>query len=73
MKISIEYCNQWGYRPRAASLAAKIEKQFPIKVEMIPSSGGIFEIVVDANLIYSKKATGIFPGERNILEMLRKI
>ena len=70
MKISIEYCNQWGYRPRAASLADKIENQFPAKVELIPSSGGVYEIVVDQNLIYSKKATGQFPAEEAILEML---
>ena len=70
MKISIEYCNQWGYRPRAVSLAAKIEKQFPAKVELIPSSGGVFEVVVDDKLIYSKRETGEFPSERVILEKL---
>jgi len=37
---------------------------------LIPSSGGVFEIVVDKNLIYSKKATGQFPTEEAILEML---
>ena len=72
MNISIEYCNQWGYRPRAASLAAKIEKQFPAKVELVASSGGVFEIVVDEKLIYSKKATGEFPSEGAILGILDK-
>ena len=38
---------------------------------MIPSSGGVFEIVVDTNLIYSKKATGVFPDEGNILDLLQ--
>jgi len=51
-------------------LAAKIEKQFPVTVEMIPSSGGVFEIVVNDKLIYSKKATGEFPSEFAILDML---
>jgi len=37
---------------------------------LIPSSGGAFEIVVDNDLIYSKKATGEFPSEIKILEML---
>ena len=71
MKISIEYCNQWGYRPQAASLADKIEKQCPVKVELLPSGGGVFEVVVDQNLIYSKKATGEFPDENIILGMLK--
>lgn len=72
MKISIEFCNQWGYRPRAVSLAAKVEKQFDVKVEMIPSSGGVFEVVADDKLIYSKKATGVFPGEGNVMDLLQQ-
>jgi selenoprotein W-related protein len=52
-------------------LAAKIEKQLATKVEIFPSSGGVFEIVVDEKLIYSKKTTGGFPSEEAILEMLR--
>lgn len=37
---------------------------------MIPSGGGVFEIVVDNDLIYSKKATGEFPSEVQILDKL---
>lgn len=37
---------------------------------MIPSSGGVFEIVVDEKLIYSKKETGEFPSEFAILDQL---
>ncbi|MCK5913249.1 MAG: Rdx family protein [Desulfuromusa sp.] len=51
-------------------MAAKIEKQFSFKTELIPSSGGVYEIVVDEKLIYSKKVTGEFPTEEAILEML---
>lgn len=38
---------------------------------MIPSSGGVFEVTVDGLLIYSKKATGEFPPEWKILEMMK--
>ena len=72
MKISIEYCNSWGYRPRAAGLAEKIMNRFPVRVEMIPSSGGVFEILVDDKLIHSKKGTGEFPEDGALLEMLNK-
>jgi len=37
---------------------------------LIESSGGVFEIVVDRVLIYSKQATGEFPAEAQILAML---
>ncbi|MBN1958023.1 MAG: Rdx family protein [Desulfuromonadales bacterium] len=51
-------------------MADKIKKQLSIDAELIPSSGGVFEIVVDGQLIYSKKATGQFPSEWSILEQL---
>jgi selenoprotein W-related protein len=52
-------------------LAAEIEQQFAIQVELIPSSGGVFEIVVNEDLIYSKKKTGKFPSEQEILDILK--
>jgi selenoprotein W-related protein len=45
----------------------------PVQVEMIPSSGGVFEITVNDALIYSKKATGEFPPEFNIVEQLQQM
>jgi selT/selW/selH-like putative selenoprotein len=34
------------------------------------SGGGVFEITVDGRLAYSKKATGQFPDERQVLAAL---
>jgi len=44
-----------------------------VQVEMIPSSGGVFEISADDTLVYSKKATGEFPPEFNIVEQLQQM
>jgi len=33
---------------------------------MISSSGGVFEVVIDGKLIFSKKATGRFPQPEEI-------
>ena len=38
---------------------------------MIPSSGGVFEVSIDGDLIYSKKALGRFPEEGEVLELLK--
>ena len=38
---------------------------------MIPSGGGVFEVVVDGQLIHSKKRTGQFPEPGEILAALR--
>ena len=32
------------------------------EVELVKSSGGVFEISLDGELVYSKKATGRFPA-----------
>ncbi len=71
MKVSIEYCVVWDYQPKAASLAAAIEARFKgVKIEMVESSGGVFEIVSEGKLIYSKKATGRHPTHEEILDAL---
>ncbi|MBU0742609.1 Rdx family protein [bacterium] len=49
----------------AASLAAELGDEFDADVELIPSGGGVFEVTVDGDLVYSKKSTGRHaePGE----------
>jgi selT/selW/selH-like putative selenoprotein len=39
-------------------------------VRLKRSGGGVFEIVVDGRLAYSKKATGSFPTPREVLASL---
>ncbi len=70
MRITIEYCTEWNYKRRAVSLAAKLQRKLSADVELIASSGGVYEIVVDGQLIYSKKSTGTFPDDQKILGQL---
>ncbi len=68
MKISIEYCMTWNYEPRALSLRDDLEDAFKdrvdeFSVELIQSSGGVFEIIVNDHLqVFSKKQVGRFPN-----------
>lgn len=39
-------------------------------MELLPSSGGVFEVVKDGSLIYSKKETGRFPEEEEVIEKI---
>lgn len=41
-----------------------------IEVELIAGSGGIFEVVADSRLIFSKRQQGRFPGEGEIVILL---
>ena len=38
---------------------------------VIPSSGGVFEVVVDGDLVYSKKATGRHAEPDEVLKSVR--
>ena len=68
MKISIEYCMQWNYEPRALSLRDDLMDEFltdfdSFEINLIESSGGVFEVFVNDNLqVFSKKQTGRFPN-----------
>ena len=73
--LSIEYCNSWGYRPKAAGLADAIKKKFPVSdISLIPSSGGVFEVRANDRVVFSKKSLGRFPEEgevENALSLLK--
>ena len=55
---------------RAVSLAALLKKHCGNDVELIPSTGGVFEVVVEGVLVYSKKETGAFPDEQLLVKQL---
>lgn len=48
-----------------------MKKAFGAEVELVPSTGGVFEITVDGKLIFSKKETQRFPEEGEITGLLR--
>ena len=68
MKISIEYCMEWNYEPRARSLRDDLIKEFKgrfdkLSIEPIQSSGGVFEVMVNDHLqVFSKRQNGRFPN-----------
>jgi selT/selW/selH-like putative selenoprotein len=39
---------------------------------IVPSRGGVFEVVVDGDLIHSRKATGEYADPDKVVEDLRK-
>lgn len=45
---------------------AELEKAFPgVETRLVPSSGGVFDVAVDGNVVFSKRAVGrhALPGE----------
>ena len=71
MKISIKYCAMWNYLPRASSLEVELNKDFPeADVSLIASGGGVFEISLDGDLIFSKKSLNRFPEDGEIKKII---
>lgn len=42
------------------------------QLSLVPSSGGVFDVVVDGELLFSRKQQGRFPTNDEIGELLRK-
>ncbi|HIJ90075.1 MAG TPA: SelT/SelW/SelH family protein [Deltaproteobacteria bacterium] len=57
--------------PRASRLEAELKKQFAAEIELIPGSGGIYEIMADGHLIFSKKAAGRFAEPEEIISLIQ--
>jgi selenoprotein W-related protein len=73
MEISIKYCNTCNYRPIAASLSMAIEKETGTRPLLVLSNEmGALEVIVDNNVIFSKKQSGRFPENAEVISLLAK-
>ena len=71
MKISIEYCSIWNYLPKASSLESELEQNYPdAEIKLISSGGGVFEVMVNGKLIFSKKSLDRFPEKGEIVNLI---
>jgi len=43
------------------------------EVNLITSSGGVFEVTVNGQKIYSKKETGKFPAAKKIIDLMEQM
>jgi selenoprotein W-related protein len=48
----------------------RIQDARGVEAELVPGSNGVFDVVVDGKLIYSKHRTGRFPDPDEILAKL---
>ena len=44
-----------------------LQEKYGAEVELVPGVGGVFEITVDGALKFSKKQTGRFPTDEEVL------
>jgi selenoprotein W-related protein len=53
-------------------LAQSIQALTGQEPELIPSAGGVFEVICDGRLIFSKRKLGRFPEDEEVLAQLRE-
>jgi selenoprotein W-related protein len=49
-----------------------LQRELAIQPELVMSSGGVFEVEYENELIFSKKEVGRFPDNGEILNLIRK-
>jgi len=55
-------------------LAAELKAQMDVEAELVPGSGGVFDVRVDGDVVYSRHAEGNkFPQSDALIEQLKKI
>ena len=58
--------------PKAASLAEEVRQSVGAEAQLVAGSGGVFDVVVDGNLVYSKAQTGRFPDPGEVSRKLNQ-
>lgn len=72
--VEIEYCTQCRWLLRAAWMAQELLTTFESElggVLLKPGTGGIFEVRLDGEVIYSRKAEGRFPESKELKQLIR--
>lgn len=73
-RISIRYCTQCRWLLRAAWLAQELLTTFEQElgeVALQPGTGGVFEIRIGDELIWSRKQEGRFPEAKEVKQRVR--
>ncbi|MBI1885659.1 MAG: SelT/SelW/SelH family protein [Chloroflexi bacterium] len=73
-RVEIRYCTQCKFLLRAAWLAQELLATFEnelTSVALVPGSGGIFEVRLNGETIFSNKEASRFPEAREIKEAVR--
>jgi selenoprotein W-related protein len=73
-RIEIEYCTQCRWLMRAAWMAQELLTTFQSEIgeiALIPGTGGVFDIRLDSEIIWSRAAQGRFPEIKELKQIVR--
>jgi selenoprotein W-related protein len=72
--LDIEYCTQCRWLLRAAWMAQELLTTFESdisRVSLVPGTGGIFEVRLNGETIFSRKEAGRFPESKELKQLVR--
>jgi len=73
-QVEIEYCRQCRWMLRAAWMAQELLVTFEEElgaVALRPGTGGVFQVSVDGEVVWSRKAEGRFPEMKELKQRVR--
>ena len=73
-RVEIEYCTQCRWLLRAAWMAQELLMTFEDELESVtlkPGTGGIFEIRIGRESVWSRKQMGRFPDIKELKQRIR--
>ena len=74
--IKIKYCSQCGWLLRAGWISQELLNTFPTEIDeltLVPSTGGIFEIYVNGNIVWSREKNSGFPEIKDLKRLIRDV
>jgi selenoprotein W-related protein len=73
-RVEIEYCRQCRWLLRAAWMAQELLTTFETElggVTLTPGTGGVFEVRMDGETVWSRKGEGRFPEMKELKQLIR--
>lgn len=72
--IKIEYCTLCRWQLRAFWMAQELMQTFPDEIQEMqlrPTTGGIYNIYLNGELLYSRQEKGRFPDIKELKQLVR--
>lgn len=73
-RVEIHYCTQCRWLLRAAWMAQELLTTFDAdlgEVALVPGTGGVFEVRLDGESIFSRAREGRFPESKELKQAIR--
>jgi selenoprotein W-related protein len=73
-QLEIEYCTQCQWLLRATWMAQELLTTFSSDISrltLVPGTGGIFEVRLNGEIIFSRKLAGRFPESKELKQLIR--